>query len=256
MKNLPTPGDRYANSHVAVIALVSAAVTLSGCGGGGGGGGGDVVSSVAPTATPSAISTIEDVPTSGTLTASDPDGDPLTYSIASQPSMGSAVITDPATGSFTYTPDPDKNGTDSFSFKANDGSLDSDPADVTITIAADNDAPVAQPGTVTTDEDTPTGGTLTASDPDGDPLTYSIASPPSMGSAVITDPAAGTFTYTPDSDQNGQDSFTFSASDGSSSSNTETVTVDITAVNDAPVATGQCDTTPQANTFSGTLSAT
>jgi VCBS repeat-containing protein len=189
------------------------------------------------------VSTLEDVATSGTLTASDPDGDPLTYSIASQPSMGSAVITDVATGTFTYTPDPDKNGTDNFTFVASDGSSDSNNADVTITITADADAPVAQPGDLTTDEDTPANGTLTASDPDGDPLTYSIASPPSMGSAVITDMAAGTFTYTPDPDQNGTDSFTFSATDGSNFSNTETVSVTINPVNDPPVATGSCGNT-------------
>jgi len=257
MKNLPTSCNLYTNPRISGLAVFVAAVAISGCGGGGGGDGGDTsVSSAAPTATPSAVSTLEDVPTSGTLTASDPDGDPLTYSIASQPSMGSAVITDAATGTFTYAPDPDKNGTDNFTFVASDGSSVSNSADVTITIAADEDAPVAQPGNLTTDEDTPANNTLTASDPDGDPLTYSIASQPSMGSAVITDVATGTYTYTPDPDQNGTDSFTFIANDGSTDSNIATMTVTIDPVNDPPVAVGGCGSTLQAQTLPGTLSAT
>ena len=257
MNTLRIFSDLYTNSRSVLSTIFVAAAALSGCGGGGGGGGDTTsVSPAAPTATPSTVSTLEDVPTSGTLTASDPDGDPLTYSIASQPSMGSAVITDAATGTFTYAPDPDKNGTDNFTFVANDGSSDSNSADVTINIAADADAPIAQAGDLTTDEDTPANGTLTASDPDGDPLTYSIVSPPGIGTGVITEVTTGTYTYTPDPDQNGPDSFTFMANDGSTDSNIETVTITINPVNDPPVAVGGCGSTPQAQTLTGTLSAT
>jgi VCBS repeat-containing protein len=204
------------------------------------------------------VSTLEDVPTSATLTASDPDGDPLTYSIASQPTMGSAEITNAATGNFTYTPDPNKTGTDNFSFKANDGTSDSNTATVTITIAADNDAPIAEAGTLTTDEDTPaTNRKLNASDPDGDLLTYRIDKAPTWGSAVIDDPATGDYTYTPDPDENGPDSFTFIASDGSTDSNIATVIVTINPVNDPPVAVGSCGDTLQSDPepYSGRLSA-
>jgi lysophospholipase L1-like esterase len=72
---------------------------------------------------------------------------------------------------------------------------------------------------------------------------------------IITDVNTGNFTYTPDLNQNGSDSFTFSATDGSSFSNSETVTVTINPVNDPPVATGDCATTPQAKTLTGNLSA-
>lgn len=257
MKNLPMPCNLSTKPLIARLAIFVAAAALSGCGGGGGGGDSTSVNpSSAPIATSSAVSTLEDVPTSGTLTASDPDRDPLTYRIASQPTMGSAVITDVTSGSFTYTPDPDKNGTDNFTFIASDGSSDSNSADVTISIIAGDDAPVAQAGILTTDEDMPSDGTLNASDPDGDALTYSIDSPASMGSAVITDVATGTYTYTPDTDQNGTDSFTFSVTDGSNFSNIETVAITINPVNDPPVAVGSCGSTPQAQTLAGTLSAT
>ena len=257
MKKLSTPCNFYTNSRLASLAIVAMFAAFSGCGGGGGGGSSSV-SSTAPSATSSAVTTMEDVATSSTLIASDPDGDPLTYSIASAPSMGSAIITDVATGAFTYTPDPDKTGTDDFSFKASDGSSDSNPATVTITIVADNDAPVAQAGTLSTNEDTPAPGTLVANDPDGEPLTYSIASQPGMGSVVITDAATGAYTYTPDPDQNGEDSFTFSATDGSTDSNVATVTVTINPVNDPPVATGSCGNTLQSDPepYFGTLGAT
>jgi hypothetical protein len=63
------------------------------------------------------------------------------------------TITNP-TPEPTATPGADYNGTDSFTFKANDGSLDSNVATVSITINPVNDAPVAQDGALTTDEDT------------------------------------------------------------------------------------------------------
>ena len=154
MKILSVHHNQLPKPHLALLAILAVVAPLSGCGGGGGGG--TNVSSAAPTAASSAVSTIEDVPTSGTLIASDPDGDPLVYSIASQPTMGSAAITNVATGSFTYTPTPDKNGPDSFTFKVSDGFSDSNTADVSITIIAENDAPVAQAGDLSTEEDTST----------------------------------------------------------------------------------------------------
>jgi len=256
MKILSVHHNQLPKPHLALLAILAVVAPLSGCGGGGGGG--TNVSSAAPTAASSAVSTIEDVPTSGTLIASDPDGDPLVYSIASQPTMGSAAITNVATGSFTYTPTPDKNGPDSFTFKVSDGFSDSNTADVSITIIAENDAPVAQAGDLSTEEDTSTSGTLTGSDSDDDSLTYSIVSQPTMGSAVITDAATGAYTYTPDPDQNGLDNFTFIANDGPSDSNIATVTVTVNPVNDPPVASGSCGSTLQSDPapYSGTLSAT
>lgn len=68
------------------------------------------------------------------LVASDSDGDILTYSIVTNGIMGTAVITDANTGSYYYTPDPDASGTDSFTFKANDGSQESNIATISVTI--------------------------------------------------------------------------------------------------------------------------
>jgi VCBS repeat-containing protein len=101
-----------------------------------------------------AISTAEDVATSGQVEATDADGDALTYALVGQATRGTAVVN--ADGSFTYTPSPDANGADSFTFRANDGTADSNVATVTIAVTPINDAPVrtsAAPTLAAVDED-------------------------------------------------------------------------------------------------------
>ena len=70
-----------------------------------------------------------------------------------------------------YTPNANENGADSFSFKVNDGALDSAAATVSINITPVNDAPVADGQSVSTSEDTPVNLVLTGSDVEGGPLT-------------------------------------------------------------------------------------
>jgi hypothetical protein len=94
-----------------------------------------------------------------------------------------------------------------------------------ITIAASN--PTANAGSLTTVQDQSAGGTLSGSDPEGDPLTFSIVANGALGSATITDPATGAFTYAPHSGAVGRDSFTFKVSDGTSDSNVATMSVTI-----------------------------
>ncbi|NOX80906.1 MAG: DNRLRE domain-containing protein [Deltaproteobacteria bacterium] len=87
-----------------------------------------------PTASGATISTKENSPITGQLSANDPDGDALTYSIVTNGNLGSVVINNQATGAFTYTPNTDATGNDSFSFKVNDGTVDSNTATVNVTI--------------------------------------------------------------------------------------------------------------------------
>ncbi len=99
-----------------------------------------------------------------------------------------------------------------------------------------NDLPLASPLNETTAEDTPFNGTLVASDPDADLLSYAMATPPAHGTLIVN--PDGTYVYTPDPDYAGPDSFTFTASDGNGGTVTSTVFLDVTPVNDPPVATG------------------
>ncbi|PYQ87572.1 MAG: hypothetical protein DMG02_20530 [Acidobacteria bacterium] len=188
----------------------------------------------APVAANDAYSTNEDtalnVAAAGVLANdSDVDGDALTAILVSSPAHGSVTLN--ANGSFTYTPAANYNGGDSFTYKANDGALNSNVATVSITVTAVNDAPVANAQSATTAEDTAKAITLTASDVDGDTLTYSIVSGPLHGSLSGTAPNV---TYTPAANYNGPDSFTFNANDSTIDSNVATVSVTVTAVNDAP----------------------
>ncbi|HSC83369.1 MAG TPA: retention module-containing protein, partial [Pseudomonas sp.] len=92
-----------------------------------------------------------------------------------------------------------------------------------------NNAPLGNDTTATTEEDTPVGGTLTAADVDGDSLSFSTASNPSNGTVTI-DPN-GTWVYTPNPDYSGPDSFTAQVNDGHGGVDTLVVNITVTPVN-------------------------
>jgi hypothetical protein len=164
----------------------------------------------------------------------DADGDPITAVLDSDVSNGALVLN--ADGSFSYDPEPDFCGTDSFTYVANDGQADSNVATVTITVDCVNDPPVADDDTATTDEDTPITIDVLAndSDVDGDSLTVDSVTLPANGTATIN--PDGTITYTPDSNYYGPDTFSYTISDGNGGTNTADVEVTVTPMNDLPLA--------------------
>ncbi len=174
-----------------------------------------------PVADNQSVITNEDTAKAITLTANDAEGDTLTYSIVMSPTHGTLRGTPP---NVTYTPVANYNGSDSFTFKANDGTVDSNIATVSIIINSVNDAPVAKNQSVTTNQDTGKAITLNATDVDGDTLTYSIVTSPTHGTLSGTPPNV---TYTPVANYNGSDSFTFKANDGTVDSNIATVSITV-----------------------------
>ena len=116
-------------------------------------------------------------PVSVPLSCTDPDGDPLTLAIADGPAKGSlGAITG---GAVTYTPQPGAFGTDSFTYSANDGTADSAPATVSITISR---APRCDDVALKTAVGAPVSVPLSCTDPDGDPLALSLVDAPARGS--------------------------------------------------------------------------
>jgi hypothetical protein len=95
---------------------------------------------IPPIADTKTIDTDEDTVVQIILSASDVEGDPLTYSIVTGPSKGTVSLSGAVV---TYSPNADLNGNDSFTFKANDGTVDSNTGSVSVSITAVNDAPAA-----------------------------------------------------------------------------------------------------------------
>src|SRR5207249_3417936 len=197
----------------------------------------------APLANDQSVTTPEDTSTNLVLTGSDVEG-PITFAILSGPTNGVLSLLNTNTGAVTYTPNTNYNGPDSFAFTVSDGSLLAT-GTVSITVTPVNDPPIANNQSVTTPEDTATNLVLTASDVDGNPLTFVIVSGPTNGVLSAVNMNTGAMTYTPNTNYNGGDSFTFLVNDGLTNSATATVSITVTAINDAPVANNQSVTTPE-----------
>ena len=144
----------------------------------------------------------------GTVGAVDPDGDRLQYNVTAPPSQGSVVVD--ANGSYVYTPSAAlalTGGTDTFTVSVDDhtgfhlhlfGGTGQISVPVTVTVAKVNVSPEPSAPPTVGDPDSATGavrGSLNVRDANGDPLTYTVTSPPTYGRVTID--AAGNFTYTP-----------------------------------------------------------
>ena len=159
------------------------------------------------------------------------ESDPLTAALVSDVAHG--VLSLNSDGSFTYTPEADFSGSDSFTYRANDGDADSTVATVALVVNAVNDTPAADDHASSTDEDTSVVVNLSGSDGDGDALTFTLVDAPAHGTISGSAPNV---TYTPDPNYHGADSFTYQANDGSANSAVATVSLTVNPVNDTPVA--------------------
>ena len=131
----------------------------------------------------------------------------------------------------TYISNSNSATSDSFTFKVNDGELDSNTAIISLNITAVNDAPNGNDQTINAVEQVAKEIKLVGNDPDGDAITYSIVDQPTDGTVTLD---GATATYTSNSDTATSDSFTFKVNDGVTDSNIATISLNITAVNDAP----------------------
>ncbi|HJH30457.1 MAG TPA: tandem-95 repeat protein, partial [Methanosarcinaceae archaeon] len=175
------------------------------------------------------------------ILANDTDSDSSSLNAVLADSTTNGTLTLNTNGSFSYTPNSNFNGVDSFTYKANDSYDDSNIATVTITVNPVNDAPVAVGDSYSMVENTvlsviEPGILINDNDLENNPLNAVLADSTTNGNLILN--TNGSFSYTPNSNFNGVDSFTYKANDSYDDSNIATVTITVNPVNDAPVAVG------------------
>src|SRR5690606_35088476 len=164
----------------------------------------------------------------------DVDGDPLTVELVSGSESGTATV-DAVTGLVHFDAPADFEGTITFTYRVNDGRVNSKVATVTVTVERPISAdPVAEPDTFKINEDMVVFGNVLTndSDPQGDALSALLVDAPESGQLMLN--ADGSFVFIPAKDFHGFVTFTYRATDGVSESEPTVVTIEILPVNDAP----------------------
>jgi hypothetical protein len=175
-----------------------------------------------PTARNLDLTMVHDRAYDGVLNGSDADGDKLIYNLISKPNNGILTLNDD--GTYTYTPKKGFVGTDSFSYRTNDGVSDSQLAAVKINCI--NTVPEAHDLRIRVNMDQVNFGNLYARDADGDNLTYRLVSAPSNGNITLY--ADGKYEYTPNQRFMGIDVFIYCVNDGVSDSKIAMVNLAVT----------------------------
>ncbi|MDQ4132696.1 MAG: Ig-like domain-containing protein, partial [Actinomycetota bacterium] len=230
----------------------------------------------APVCPSPTVSTNEDTAVGITLSCTDLESNSLTYAVLTQPTNGTLGGTAP---NLTYTPAPNFNGTDSFTYRANDGSSNSNTGTVTINVTSVNDAPSGADKTVTIAEDgsyTFVAGDFGFSDPADTPpnalAAVKIATLPGAGSLTnngvavtagqfvsVADITGGKLVVTPAANANGSPyaTFTFQVQDNGGTGgggvdldqSANTITVNVTGINDAPAGTDKTVTVAEESPY-------
>ena len=241
----PTDGDFTYTAYDGTVDSAAAAVQVTVNG-----------ANDAPVCIGVSLTTNEDTPNTTAPDCTDVDIEPLNYAIVTQPSKGMSSV---VSGNLRFDPNGlyegldtgESNTTDGdFTYKANDGTVDSNTANVDVTVTGVNDAPVCVSVSISVSEDGPAGDTdPSCTDVDVEPLTYSVTQP-TKGTSSVT--AGGKLRFDPDGDFESLDTsetnttdgdFTYTAYDGTVDSAAAAVQVTVNGANDAPVCSGVSLTT-------------
>src|SRR5690348_17441956 len=180
----------------------------------------------------------------------DAEGSTLTAVLGTTTSNGTLTLN--ANGSFTYVHNGSETTSDSFTYRANDGTTNGNLVTVSITVTPVNDAPVTVADSYTVAE----GGTVNQAAPgvlvndtdaEGSALTAILGTTTTNGTLTLN--ANGSFTYVHNGSETTSDSFTYRANDGTTNGNLVTVSITITPVNDAPVAVADSYTVAEGGTI-------
>lgn len=196
---------------------------------------------------------LEDGLLNGSVATNDSDVETssLNYTVFSTTQNGTLVMQ--SNGSFVYAPVANFNGIDTFRYIASDAEA-TDTALVTIYINSVNDLPTIGSDDFTLNEDGVFNGNLATNDADADGNVLSYALVTSTSNGVITLNSAGTFVYTPESNYFGADTFVYSWSDGQGAAGQLMVYINVTAVNDLPVAVNDVFNGSEDTTVTGSVS--
>jgi VCBS repeat-containing protein len=239
-----------------------------------------IVNNNPPVANPDVNTTTEDTPVSGNVLPNDFDIDghalnvisfvinSASYTPGQTAGFAEGTIVLNANGTYTYTPAPNFNGAvPVVTYYITDGHGGTANATLTINVTPVNDGPVANPDVNTTPEDTPVSGNVVTNDTDidGDNLTVTgyvingtpyapgtLVNIPGIGTIVIN--TNGTYTYTPAPNFNGAvPVVTYSITDGHGGTASSTLTINVTPVNDVPVAVNDNETVNEDGVLTATV---
>lgn len=159
--------------------------------------------------------------------------------------VSNGILSLNADGTFNYTPNKDFNGTNSFHYRLRDADGDTDDATVTITVNPIDDLVNAINDTFTVNEDATLNGNVISNDlniGDGG-IETTVGTNVTHGTLNLS--ITGTFTYTPNTDYHGSDSFTYQLIDVDGDTDDATVSITISSVNDTPIANNDVVSTSQ-----------
>ncbi len=212
----------------------------------------EVANNCPPDAIDDAFVLNEDAAFMGNVAANDTDPESGILTVKTKPVKAPAngTVELNADGTFTYTPNKEFAGTDSFDYQICDNGIPNlcSIATASFTINPVNDAPVALNDTDNTAQNTATSGNVLNNDYDKEnsPLTVKTVpiTPPSNGVLILN--ADGTYSYTPNNNFNGIDTFTYEVCDNGAPTATTacsqaTVTIAVGSANKAPVATNDVE---------------
>lgn len=182
------------------------------------------VEAIRPTITGGDITVDEDSSGNFTATSTDPNSKALTFEVSNNPLHGSVSVVDNV---FTYTPNANYNGTDSFEIVSKNDICSSLPAVVNVVVNAVNDPLTVDSFTVDTDKNIEVALELSGVDVDGEAFDYGVVDNPTNGTLTGTAPS---LLYTPNLDFVGQDSFTYMITNATEESSLGTVTINVNEV--------------------------
>ena len=212
-----------------------------------------------PVAVNDAASTPEDVRLRGSVAGNDTpsgDGGNLWSLVGVNGGAAHGTVAMGADGTYTYTPDANYNGTDTFVYRLCDANGDCSTASVTITVNSVGDAPHAVDDQNVTPEDTPVSGNASLNDtPSGDGgnvwSLVGINGGATRGTVTMT--TSGVYTYTPKANSNGTDVFVYQIYDADGDGVIATVTLTVVPVNDLPLTEDDVVSTPEDTPLNGSV---